>query len=143
MDRNKRLLHWTARILNSVFALFLLVFFFGEAIVPAVGVGSTAGTVDAGGALSVGDSLGLALLVTMILGFIIAWWWPVVSGIVIVLCAIMIPSAIVFQRPGLDITQILLTGGVFGLFMLTGVLNIVDGVWGNHEGGDVEHAPAP
>jgi hypothetical protein len=79
----------------------------------------------------------------MILGFIIAWWWPVVGGTAIVLCAIMIPSAIVFQRPELDVTQILLTGGVFGLFTLTGVLNIVDGVWGNRGGGNVGHAPAP
>jgi hypothetical protein len=140
---NKRLLHWTARILTIVFGLFLLVFFLGEAIGSAVGVGAATGTVDAGGALSVGDSLSLALLVTMILGFLIAWWWPVVGGAVILFCAIVIPSMIVFQRSGLDIAQIVLTGGVFGLFALIGVLNIADGVWGNRGGAYVGEVPAP
>ena len=45
-----------------------------------------------------------------------------------VVCAIVIPSTIVFQRRGLDITHSVLTGGVFGLFALAGVLNIADGV---------------
>jgi hypothetical protein len=47
-----------------------------------------------------------------------------------VVCAIVIPSTIVFQRQGPDVTQIVLTGGVFGLFTLTGVLNIADGAAG-------------
>ena len=143
MDTNKHLLHWTARILTIVFGLFLLVLFLGEAIGAAVGVGTAAGTVDAGGALSLGDSLSLALLVAMILGFLIAWWWPVVGGTVILFCAIVIPSTIVFQRSGLDITQIVLTGGAFGLFALIGVLDIVDGVWGNRGGAYVGEVPAP
>ena len=142
MDTNKHLLHWTARILTMVFGLFLLVLFLGEAI-GAVGVGTAAGTVDAGGALRLGDSLSLAFLVTMILGFLAAMWWPVVGGTVILFCAIVIPSTIVFQRSGLDIMQIVLTSGVFGLFALIGVLDIADGVWGNRGGAYVGEVPAP
>jgi len=143
VDTNKHLLHWTARILTIVVGLFLLVLFLGEAIGAAVGVGNPSGTVDAGGALSLGDSLGLALLVALILGFLIAWWWPVVGGTVILFCAIVIPSMIVFQRSAVDITQIVLTGGVFGLFALTGVLDIADGVWGHRGGAYVGEVPAP
>jgi hypothetical protein len=143
VDTNKRLLHWTARILTIVLGLFLLVFFLGEAITPPVGGGIASGTVDAGNALSVGDTLSLALLGAMILGLLIAWWWPAVGGTLILFCAIVIPSTIVFQRSGLGITQIVLTGGVFGLFALAGVLDIADGVWGNRGGAYLGEVPAP
>jgi hypothetical protein len=143
VDMNKRLLHWTARILTIVSGLFLLVFFLGEAIAPAAGVGTAPGTVDPGSALGVGDSLSLVFLVAMILGFLIAWWWPVIGGTLILFCAIVIPSTIVFQRSGLDITQIVLTGGIFGLFALTGVLDIADGVWGNRGGAYLGEVSAP
>jgi hypothetical protein len=60
-----------------------------------------------------------------------------------VVCSIVIPSTIVCQWPGLDVTQIVLTSGVFGLFTLTGVLNIADGVWGNRGDDSPGQVPAP
>jgi hypothetical protein len=60
-----------------------------------------------------------------------------------VVYVLVIPSTIIFQRRGLDITQIVLTGGVFGLFTLAGVLNIAGGVWGNRRGTYVGEVPAP
>lgn len=106
----ERVLRWTARILGSLVALLYIVLFVGEAIAePPAG-------------LSLASVLILSTHALTVVGFLVAWRWPILGGTLAVLGAgWRLPVILLDLAPQGVPTPFL-------VFVLIGALHIVDGL---------------
>lgn len=118
--RKERTLRWLARGLGSLFVLVFLTFLIGEALMPAPDETSVT--------LRWYDYAGLAMMGVGIIGFVIAWWWPTVGGILGLLGLVLpIAQTLVTLPQGGALQVWYMVISPFNLAIAAGILHVIDG----------------
>lgn len=124
LARRERTVRWTARLLGSLFVFVLLAFVIGETLMPAPD--------ETGEPLTLSwlDYAGLGLMGIGAFGFLLAWWRPLLGGI-LGLMGLVIPIGLTFttlpQGGALQVWYMVISP--MNIAIVAGILHIVDGVW--------------